>query len=141
MSRADQCIVEVALNGITAKEANLNVPRAPAEVAEDALRCVEAGASIIHNHTDDSLWDPPNGVHAAEPYVEAWTPVLAAHPDVLMYPTMGSGGPGISIEARWGHHQRLLDAGVLRVGLVDPGSVSLAGWTIGVCRRLWTSCM
>jgi uncharacterized protein (DUF849 family) len=40
---------------------------------------------------------------------------------------MGSGGPGISIEARWGHHQRLLDAGVLRVGLVDPGSVSL-GW-------------
>jgi 3-keto-5-aminohexanoate cleavage enzyme len=115
------------MNGITAKEANPNVPRAPAEVTEDALRCVEAGASIVHNHTDDSLWDPPDGVHAAEPYVEAWTPVLAAHPDVLTYPTMGSGGPGISIEARWGHHQRLLDAGVLRVGLVDPGSVSL-GW-------------
>src|SRR5918994_3198161 len=102
-------------------------PRAPAEVAEDALRCVQAGASIVHNHTDDSLWDPPDGVHAAEPYVEAWTPVLAAHPDVLTYPTMGRGGPGISIEARRGHHQRLLDAGVLRVGLVDPGSVSL-GW-------------
>jgi uncharacterized protein (DUF849 family) len=127
MSRADRCIVEVALNGITAKDANPNVPRAPAEVTEDALRCVEAGASIIHNHTDDSLWDPPDRVHAAEPYVEAWTPVLAAHSHVLTYPTMGSGGPGISIEARWGHHQRLLDAGVLRVGLVDPGSVSL-GW-------------
>jgi 3-keto-5-aminohexanoate cleavage enzyme len=127
MSRTSPCIVEVALNGITAKEANPNVPRAPAEIAEDALRCVEAGASIIHNHTEDSLWDPPDRVHAAEPYVEAWTPVLAAHPDALTYPTMGSGGPGISIEARWGHHQRLLDSGVLRVGLVDPGSVSL-GW-------------
>lgn len=127
MSGADRCIVEVALNGITAKQANPNVPRAPAEVAEDALRCVEAGASIIHNHTDDSLWDPPDGVHAAEPYIEAWTPVLAAHPDVLTYPTMGSGGPGISIKARWGHHQRLLGTGVLRIGLVDPGSVSL-GW-------------
>jgi 3-keto-5-aminohexanoate cleavage enzyme len=127
VSSADRCIVEVALNGITAKAVNPNVPRAPVEVAEDALRCIDAGATIIHNHTDDSLWDPPDGVHAAEPYVEAWAPVLAAHPDVLTYPTMGSGGPGISIEARWGHHQRLLDAGVLRVGLVDPGSVSL-GW-------------
>jgi 3-keto-5-aminohexanoate cleavage enzyme len=127
MSRADRCIVEVALNGITGKEGNPNVPRTPAEVAKDALRCVEAGASIIHSHTDDSPWDPPDGVHAAEPYVEAWTPVLAAHPDVLTYPTMGSGGPGTSIETRWRHHQRLLDAGVLRVGLVDPGSVSL-GW-------------
>jgi uncharacterized protein (DUF849 family) len=124
MSRVDPCIVEVALNGITSKEANPNVPRAPAEVAEDALRCVEAGASIVHSHTDDSPWDT---VHAAEPYIEAWSPVLAAHPDVLTYPTMGGGGPGISIEARWGHHERLLDAGMLRVGLVDPGSVSL-GW-------------
>jgi uncharacterized protein (DUF849 family) len=127
MSRGNPCIIEVALNGITAREANPSVPRAPAEVAEDALRCVEAGASIVHSHTDDSAWDPPDRVHSSEPYVEAWTPVLAAHPDVLTYPTMGSGGPGISIEARWGHHQRLLDAGVLRVGLVDPGSVSL-GW-------------
>jgi uncharacterized protein (DUF849 family) len=127
VSRPDLCIVEVALNGITAKETNPDVPRTPAEVADDALRCIEAGASIVHNHTYDSPWDPPDGVHDAEPYVEAWTPVLAAHPDVLMYPTMGSGGPGIAIEARWGHHQRLVDAGVLRVGLVDPGSVSL-GW-------------
>jgi 3-keto-5-aminohexanoate cleavage enzyme len=127
MIPANRCIVEVALNGITPKEANPNVPRAPAEVAQDALQCVRAGASIIHNHSDDSLWDPPDGVHAVEPYVEAWTPVLAAHPDVLTYPTMGSGGPGISIEARWGHHQQLLEAGLLRVGLVDPGSVSL-GW-------------
>ena len=103
------------MNGITAREANANVPRAPAEVAQDALRCIQAGASIIHSHTDDSLWDPLDEVHAAEPYVEAWTPLLAAHPEVLTYPTMASGGPGISIEARWGHHQWLLDAGVLRV--------------------------
>jgi 3-keto-5-aminohexanoate cleavage enzyme len=125
--RADRCVVEVALNGITAKEANPNVPRSSAEVAEDALRCVEAGASIVHSHADDSLWDRPDGVHAAEPYVEAWVPILTAHPAVLTYPTMGSGGPGVSIEARWGHHQRLVEAGLLRVGLVDPGSVSL-GW-------------
>lgn len=127
MPPSEACVIEAALNGLTAKEVNPNVPREPPEVAEDALRCVEAGASIIHSHTDDSVWHPPDGVHAAEPYVEAWKPLLAAHPDVLTYPTMGSGGPGISVEARWRHHEQLVDAGVLRGGLVDPGSLSL-GW-------------
>src|SRR5262245_65565476 len=115
MSLADRCIVEVALNGITAKEANPNVPRAPAEVAEDALRCVEAGASIIHTHTDDSLWDPPDGVHAAGPYVEAWAQVLAGHPDVLTYPAMGNVGPGISIHERWGTDELVVGAVVPRL--------------------------
>jgi 3-keto-5-aminohexanoate cleavage enzyme len=125
MTGADPCVIEVALNGNTAKETNSSVPRSPAEVADDALGCVETGASIVHNHTSDSLWDPPDGVHSAAPYIEAWTPLLAARPDVLTYPTMGSGGAGISIKARWGHHHQLVAAGVLRLGLVDPGSVSL----------------
>jgi uncharacterized protein (DUF849 family) len=110
---------------VTAKQLNPHVPRTPGEVAADALRCVEAGASIVHNHNDESLWYPPSGVHDAAPYIEAWTPILRSHPDVLTYPTMGSGGPGISIEDRWGHHEQLVVAGVLRVGLVDPGSVNL----------------
>jgi uncharacterized protein (DUF849 family) len=125
MNAGEPCVLEVAVNGVTAKELNVHVPRTPEEVAADALPCIEAGASIIHSHTDDSLWYPPNGVHDPAPYIEAWTPILSAHPDVLTYPTMASGGPGVSIEDRWGHHQRLADAGVLRVGLVDPGSVSV----------------
>jgi uncharacterized protein (DUF849 family) len=50
---------------------------------------------------------------------------LAAHPDVLLYATMASGGPGIAIETRWAHQIALARAGVSRMGLVDPGSVSL----------------
>ncbi len=46
-------IIEAAINGGTPKERNPNVPRTPAEIAEDGLRCLEAGASIIHNHNDE----------------------------------------------------------------------------------------
>ena len=118
------CIIEVALNGVTSKDANRRVPRTPGEITADALACIEAGATIVHNHNDEFLWTE-GGVHAAGPYIEAWEPVLEAHPDVLLYATMASGGPGIAIEQRWAHQLELARAGVSRVGLVDPGSVSL----------------
>src|SRR5437763_14212387 len=121
---AGPCVIEVALNGLTAKEVNPNVPRTPAEVAADALACIEAGASVVHNHNDEPLW-VEGGVHAAAPYMEAWRPILAAHPEVLLYSTMASGGPGIAIETRWGHQVELAEAGFSRIGLLDPGSVSL----------------
>jgi uncharacterized protein (DUF849 family) len=118
------CIIEVALNGATQKDANPHVPRTPAEITADALACIEAGATIVHNHTDDLLI-APDGVHAAEPYAQAWEPIVAAHPDVLLYTTMANGGPGITIENRWRHQVELAEAGLCRMGLVDPGSVSL----------------
>ena len=117
-------VIEVALNGATPKSLNPHVPRRPAEVTSDALACIEAGASIVHNHNDEGLWTA-DGTHSAIPYAEAWRPILARHPGVLLYPTMASGGPGIAIKARWRHIAELARAGLCRVGLVDPGSVSL----------------
>jgi uncharacterized protein (DUF849 family) len=121
---AAPCIIEVALNGTTTKDANPRVPRSPAEITADALACIEAGATIVHNHNDEPMWTE-DGAHAAAPYLEAWRPILAEHPDVLLYATQASGGAGIAIETRWAHHVELARAGVARVGLVDPGSVSL----------------
>ncbi len=121
---AGACIIEVALNGFTTKASNPSVPRTPAEITSDALACIDAGATIVHNHNDEPLW-VDDGIHAAGPYLAAWQPILDAHPDVLLYATTASGGPGIPIEARWGHQAELARAGVSRVGLVDPGSVSL----------------
>lgn len=121
---SDACIVEVALNGVTAKDVNPNVPRTPAEVTADALRCIDGGATIVHSHTDDLLW-APGGVHAHEPYREAWRPVVEARPEALLYATMASGGPGIDIATRWGHQVELASQGLLRLGLVDCGSVSV----------------
>jgi len=122
----DACIIEVALNGTTTKAANPRVPRSPAEITADALACIEAGATIVHNHNDEPMW-VGDGVHAAQPYLDAWRPILAAHPRVMLYATMASGGPGIAIETRWAHHEALAHAGVTRLGLVDAGSVSLGG--------------
>jgi uncharacterized protein (DUF849 family) len=38
------CIIEVALNGVTTKDANPHVPRTPAEITSDALACIELPA-------------------------------------------------------------------------------------------------
>ena len=49
------CIIEVALNGVVKKDVNPRVPRNPAEIVADALGCIDAGATIVHNHNDEVL--------------------------------------------------------------------------------------
>jgi uncharacterized protein (DUF849 family) len=112
-------VLEVALNGVTSREVNPAVPRLPAEVSEDAIRCLDAGATIVHSHSHDFLRPPEE---AAELYLEAYQPILAKHPTAILYPTMGHGD---GIEARWGHHEHLAHAGAIRAALVDTGSVTL----------------
>jgi uncharacterized protein (DUF849 family) len=114
-------IIEAALNGQTTKAVNPEVPRSSSEIAEDALRCIEAGAAIIHTHIDEIV-SPPE--RAAELYLEHFRPVLEAHPDALVYPTLGFGK---TVDARFGHIALLAEAGVLSIGIVDPGSVNLGG--------------
>jgi uncharacterized protein (DUF849 family) len=112
-------VLEVALNGVTQPEQNPAVPREPAAIAEDALRCLEAGAAIVHTHTHDPLLPASS---AAELYLEAYRPILAERPDAILYPTIGVGD---GIEARYGHHELLAAEGAIRQGLLDPGSVNL----------------
>ena len=118
-------IIEAALNGGTPRSRNANVPRTPPEIAADGLRCLEAGAAIVHNHNDEPVVGGATGVHRPEPYIEAWREILAARSDALLYPTMAGGGPHTNIEERYGHIPALAEAGILRLGLVDPGSVDL----------------
>jgi uncharacterized protein (DUF849 family) len=77
---------------------------------------------IVHHHTSDSI---VRARHASEPYRAAWTRILARYPDALLYPTMGSGGHQTNARERYAHVEELAEAGLLRLGLVDPGSVSL----------------
>lgn len=112
-------IIEAAINGMTTRDRNPNVPITPDEIAEDALACLEAGASIIHHHIDRV------GIgedEAAERYLESWRPVLAARPDALIYPTVHIGPP-----RSYEHHIPLAASGLARMGIVDPGSVNLGG--------------
>ena len=83
----------------------------------------------MHNHNDEPMFTA-DGVHAVEPYLAAWRPVLERHPDALLYPTMAAGAPGIPVTRRWAHVEELARRGMGGMTLVDPGSVNL-GLTSG----------
>ena len=124
-------IIEAAINGGTPKSRNPNSPRSVEEIAADAIRAVDAGAAIVHNHNDDAvIGEGPRlraGWHDPQPYVDAWRAVLDQRPDTIFYPTQASGGPGTDISVRLSHIAALDAAGVLGQGLIDPGCVALGG--------------
>lgn len=122
--RTEPVIVELALNGTTTRSRNPNVPRTPAEITEVALDGIERGASIVHNHNDEPMFTA-DGVHAVEPYLEAWRPVLDTRPDALLYPTMAAGARGIPVQRRWAHVEELARRRMGGLTLVDPGSVNV----------------
>ena len=128
MSSSTPVIIEAAINGTTTRERNPHVPRTPEEIASDALACLEAGATIVHNHNDDPVLDMVTAAHDAQPYIDAWTPVLEKVPSALLYPTMTGGGPHTTVEQRYGHLSQLAEAGVLAMGIVDPGSVNIGSF-------------
>jgi len=116
-------IIEASLNGGTPKSANPHVPRTPGEITIDALSCIDAGASMIHTHTDDPVGGG-SGIHDPAPYLEAWRPILDARPGTLLFPTAPVGQP-VPVEDRFSHSVALAEAGVLAQAPVDPGSTNI----------------
>jgi uncharacterized protein (DUF849 family) len=110
-------VIEAAINGVTSKEQNPKVPRHPAEIAEDSLRCLAIGATIVHHHIDTVMVDGPT---AAECYLECWRPIWERVPRALLYPTVNAG----PVEQSFAHFSLLAAAGC-RIGVVDAGSVNL----------------
>jgi uncharacterized protein (DUF849 family) len=123
-------IIEAALNGGTPKSRNRNVPRSVAEIVASARAAADAGATVLHNHNDEpNLGGPAR--HRSEPYAQAWREVLRSHPGALFYPTMASGSPPATIEERNRHQVELAGAGLLRLALIDPGTVNVGGVGVG----------
>ena len=120
----DPVIIEVAVNGVTRKERNPAVPVEPDEVAADTIRCLDAGATVVHTHPH-SFGDGAGPEEVAERYASAYRNVLAERPGAILYPTM-SGGP--SIANRWDHHRFLAAEGLIRCGCLDPGSTNLSSF-------------
>lgn len=115
----DAVIIEAAVNGGTRKTRNPNVPVSPEEIAADALACLDAGASIVHQHDADGA---TSAAHTAAQSLDTYQRVLAVRPDAILYPTATFLDP---VSERWGHHRPLVEAGVLRMAFTDPGSVNL----------------
>jgi uncharacterized protein (DUF849 family) len=120
MPEATPVIIEAAVNGFPISP-NQNRPFGPEAVAADALRCIEAGAAIIHTHVDPGDTRKPAN-ETAEHYLAQFSRILAARPDALVYPTVGSGD---TIADRMAHHEALVESCGLRIGLIDPGSLNL----------------
>ena len=114
-------IIEAALNGITSRGRNAHVPITPAELAQDAIACVDAGATVVHTHAHN-FGAPVDELVAA--YAECYSPVLDARPGTILYPTIGGGA---SSAERFHHVVELASSGLIRASFLDPGSVNLGG--------------
>ena len=122
MAREDiPLVIEAAINGETQPDRNPNTPRKPEEITADVFRCLDAGATVIHAHTDDIQL---TGREAAEHYLAAWRPILEERPDTLWYPTLGVGADAAESIS---HVEVLAEAIELRLGLCDPGSTNIGG--------------
>lgn len=117
-------IVEVALNGAVAPGRNPHLPVAVDELVADALACLEAGASIVHQHDPIGGFSGPAADRLAVLSAQMYRAVLLEVPDAILYPTADFGAWPDGV-AMWSHHERLAADGLLRMAVWDPGAVML----------------
>lgn len=81
-------VVNVALTGaVPLKADNPAVPLTPDEIVDDALACVEAGASVLHVHVRDDDGSP---VHRRDLYETVLGTIRSKAPDVVLCVTTSS---------------------------------------------------
>lgn len=90
-------IITAALTGsLPTKEQNPAVPITPDEIAEDALACYQAGASVVHIHARDK--DGKN-CHDTVVFQEIHDKIKALAPELIVQLSTG-GRAGMSYESR-----------------------------------------
>ena len=119
--------LEVALNGPWSRTRQPRIPVLADEIVQEALRCADAGASILHFHAYD-----PITLRQRDDY-EIYAPIIErirCLRDVICYPTLPFAG---SVDApapltpvqRFAAVEKLLQAGLIEWAVVDPGSVNI----------------
>lgn len=114
-------IIEASLNGLTPKSQNPNTPYSDEEIVSQAVACMEAGAALIHNHTEEGIIGG-DGKLNSELYASAWRKLLKIRPDAILTPTMPVGQEGVSVETRYAHIEKMAEEGLIAQGLCDPGT-------------------
>ena len=122
-------ILECAINGGTTKAKNPLAPGTPAEHTAEVIGCLDAGASIIHMHSNRPNEDIKK---AAQPYIDIYKPVWKKHPHAILYATANFDPKVYNRERRaWpgkvqcGHQRILAEAGVANMVLFDTGVVPI----------------
>ncbi len=122
-------ILECAITGSTTKAKNPLVPATEEEHSAEIIQCLDAGATIIHTHSNHPNEDPKI---AARFYMESYRPVWKKHPHAILYATANF-HPKLYNRTRkvWpgkvqcGHHRILAEAGLVNMVLFDTGVVPL----------------
>jgi 3-keto-5-aminohexanoate cleavage enzyme len=125
-------ILECAVNGGTTKDKNPLAPGTLEEHTEEVIMCLEAGATIIHIHSNQ----PNEDVNiAAQPYKEIYGPVWEKFPNAILYATANfdpevynrerRGWPG---KVQCGHQRILAEEGICNMVLFDTGVVPIGSY-------------
>lgn len=119
-------VIESHINGVRSKEMNPNTPVGYDEIAEEAIRCWEAGAGAIHAHNTsfDLL-----GENAFKDYMRTWEKVLDKHPDITWYPTTCNNLRLIGDEHGLEHVALLNEHAHAEIACVDTGLTLFATHT------------
>lgn len=123
-------ILECAINGSTTKAKNPLVPESVEEHTAEIIACLDAGATIIHSHSNQPNEDPKI---AAQFYMDSFRPVWKKHPHAIVYATANF-APKVYNRTRtvWPgavqcvHHRLLAEAGLANMVLLDTGVVPFA---------------
>jgi 3-keto-5-aminohexanoate cleavage enzyme len=78
----DTIIIKACLNGNRGREDNPNVPWTPEEVAQEAIRCYDSGASVVHFHArtpDGSISYGPEWYTQADTLIRAQCDLALNH--------------------------------------------------------------
>ena len=122
-------ILECAINGSVTKAKNPLAPGTAAEHTAEIIRCLDAGATIVHMHSNQPNEDVKK---AAEPYIEIFEPVWKKHPYAILYATANF-DPKVYNRTRtvWpakiqcGHQRILAEKGLANMVLFDTGVVPI----------------
>jgi uncharacterized protein (DUF849 family) len=119
----DAAIIEVGLNEAAMRAQNPHVPYAPDECAEDARRCTEAGAAVVHWHARD----PITGAQRLDDTALYGAALDRMRPSgVLAYPSYPPWPVSAAdrLEHVWALHERH----GLDLAPLDLGSVGIVVW-------------
>ena len=120
-------ILECAINGSVTKATNPNSPETRAEHSAEINRCLDAGATIIHAHSNQPNEDTEI---AAKFYIDAFSPVWKKHPHAVLYATANFDPKEITRthktwpgKIQYGPQRILAEAGLANMVLFDTGVI------------------
>jgi uncharacterized protein (DUF849 family) len=120
--------IEVALNGPWGQARQPGIPVTVADIVEQGVACVQAGAAIVHAHAyDEQSGQQKDDWQIYARIIEG----IRAKVDAVVYPTIPIAGSGYAgdlrtAQERYAHLEELARRGLVEWAVVDPGSVNFS---------------